>query len=103
MQFDPNSTPPCYKTQDEDVVIQQDDEIRIKIVGLRVDATDIVSHYCTLKKHQIFINFFLSLLLEHLWMTTWVWSVDLFQAMFSLSQYDSCVGASRLNITREGM
>jgi len=42
MQFDPNSTPPCYKTQDEDVVIQQDDEIRIKIVGLRVDATDIV-------------------------------------------------------------
>ncbi|XP_045023385.1 DNA-directed RNA polymerase II subunit RPB7 isoform X2 [Daphnia magna] len=41
MQFDPNSTPPCYKTQDEDVVIQQDDEIRIKIVGLRVDATDI--------------------------------------------------------------
>jgi hypothetical protein len=43
MQFDPNSTPPCYKTQDEDVVIQQDDEIRIKIVGLRVDATDIVS------------------------------------------------------------
>ena len=44
MQFDPNSTPPCYKTQDEDVVIQQDDEIRIKIVGLRVDATDIVSN-----------------------------------------------------------
>lgn len=41
MQFDPNSTPHCYKTADEDVVIQQDDEIRIKIVGLRVDATDI--------------------------------------------------------------
>ena len=26
----------------QDNVIQQDDEIRIKIVGLRVDATDIV-------------------------------------------------------------
>ena len=23
MSFDPNSNPPCYKTQDEDVVIQQ--------------------------------------------------------------------------------
>ena len=54
MQFDPNSTPPCYKTQDEDVVIQQDDEIRIKIVGLRVDATDIVSVINRLK-----VNFML--------------------------------------------
>lgn len=26
-------------------MIQQDDEIRIKIVGLRVDATDIVMNY----------------------------------------------------------
>ncbi|KAJ8308515.1 hypothetical protein KUTeg_013389 [Tegillarca granosa] len=41
MEFDPNSNPPCYKTKDEDVVIQQDDEIRIKIVGTRVDANDI--------------------------------------------------------------
>jgi DNA-directed RNA polymerase II subunit RPB7 len=41
MTFDANSTPPCYKTQDEDVVIQQDDEIRLKIVGTRIDATDI--------------------------------------------------------------
>ena len=41
MTFDANSSPPCYKTQDEDVVIQQDDEIRLKIVGTRVDATDI--------------------------------------------------------------
>ncbi|EEC04846.1 DNA-directed RNA polymerase subunit E', putative, partial [Ixodes scapularis] len=43
MQFDPNSNPPCYRTQDEDVIIQQDDEIRLKIVGTRVDASDIVS------------------------------------------------------------
>lgn len=41
MEFDPNSNPHCYKTKDEDVVIQQDDEIRIKIVGTRVDAKDI--------------------------------------------------------------
>ena len=27
----------------QDMVIQQDDEIRVKVVGTRVDATDIVS------------------------------------------------------------
>uniref|UniRef100_A0A8C8RU48 DNA-directed RNA polymerase subunit n=2 Tax=Archelosauria TaxID=1329799 RepID=A0A8C8RU48_9SAUR len=43
MEFDPNSNPPCYKTVDEDIVIQQDDEIRLKIVGTRVDKNDIVS------------------------------------------------------------
>merc|ERR1712131_290051 len=32
MEFDPDSNPPCYKTKDEDSVIQQDDEIRLKIV-----------------------------------------------------------------------
>jgi len=41
MAFDPNSNPPCYKTADEETVIQQDDEIRLKIVGTRVDASDI--------------------------------------------------------------
>ena len=41
MTFDPNSNPPCYKTSEEDMVIQQDDEIRLKIVGTRVDASDI--------------------------------------------------------------
>lgn len=41
MEFDPNSNPPCYKTMDEDIVIQQDDEIRLKIVGTRVDKNDI--------------------------------------------------------------
>jgi hypothetical protein len=39
----------------QDVVIQQDDEIRIKIVGLRVDATDIVS-YLIMLKHFIVLN-----------------------------------------------
>ncbi|XP_064120234.1 DNA-directed RNA polymerase II subunit RPB7-like [Macrobrachium nipponense] len=51
LEFDPNSNPPCYKSRDEEVVIQQDDEIRVKIVGTRVDATDIVSFFemlCTI-------------------------------------------------------
>uniref|UniRef100_T1IUK5 DNA-directed RNA polymerase II subunit RPB7 n=1 Tax=Strigamia maritima TaxID=126957 RepID=T1IUK5_STRMM len=38
-QFDPNSN--CYKTDDEDMVICEDDEIRLKIVGTRVDVNDI--------------------------------------------------------------
>ena len=41
MSFAPTSNPPCYKTSEEDMVIQQDDEIRLKIVGTRVDASDI--------------------------------------------------------------
>ncbi|XP_028409748.1 DNA-directed RNA polymerase II subunit RPB7 [Dendronephthya gigantea] len=41
MKFDPQSNPPCYKTEAEDVVIQQEDEIRLRIVGTRVDANDI--------------------------------------------------------------
>ncbi|XP_043476734.1 DNA-directed RNA polymerase II subunit RPB7 [Leptopilina heterotoma] len=41
MQFCPNINPPCYKSKEEDVVIQADDEIRIKIVGTRVDANGI--------------------------------------------------------------
>lgn len=41
MIFYANLNPPCYKNQDEDV-IQQDDEIRIKIIGLRVDTNNIV-------------------------------------------------------------
>lgn len=42
MQFCPNFNPPCYKSKEEDVVIQADDEIRLKIVGTRVDASGIV-------------------------------------------------------------
>ncbi|XP_033300594.1 DNA-directed RNA polymerase II subunit RPB7 isoform X1 [Bombus vosnesenskii] len=41
MQFCPNINPPCYKSKEEDVIIQPDDEIRLKIVGTRVDATGI--------------------------------------------------------------
>ncbi|PAA76434.1 hypothetical protein BOX15_Mlig027013g32 [Macrostomum lignano] len=41
MKFDPTSNPPCYKTEDEESVIQEDDDIRIRIMGMRVDANDI--------------------------------------------------------------
>lgn len=41
MEFEPNSNPPCYKTADESVIIKQDDEIRVKLIGTRVDASDI--------------------------------------------------------------
>jgi DNA-directed RNA polymerase subunit E'/Rpb7 len=41
MEFCPNVQPPCYKSKDEDIVIHNDDEIRLKIVGTRVDATGI--------------------------------------------------------------
>jgi len=41
MKYDPESKPPCYRTNDDDVIIQKEDEIRLKIVGTRVDAKDI--------------------------------------------------------------
>ncbi|CAG0917009.1 unnamed protein product [Notodromas monacha] len=41
MEFDANSNPPCYKTKDEDIMISPEDEIRVKIVGTRINATDI--------------------------------------------------------------
>lgn len=43
MEFCPNVNPPCYKSKQEDNVIQEEDVIRLKIVGTRVDATGIVS------------------------------------------------------------
>uniref|UniRef100_A0A8W8HZI9 DNA-directed RNA polymerase II subunit RPB7 n=1 Tax=Magallana gigas TaxID=29159 RepID=A0A8W8HZI9_MAGGI len=56
MEFDPNSNPPCYKNKEEDEVIQQDDEIRLKIVGTRVDAKDIVSYLSKMKQMQKIIT-----------------------------------------------
>ncbi|KAI8424899.1 hypothetical protein MSG28_006819 [Choristoneura fumiferana] len=41
MEFCPNVNPPCYKSKQEDNVIQEEDVIRLKIVGTRVDATGI--------------------------------------------------------------
>ncbi|KAK6637031.1 DNA-directed RNA polymerase II subunit RPB7 [Polyplax serrata] len=41
MQFCPNVNPPCYQSKGGHFVIQADDEIRLKIVGTRVDASGI--------------------------------------------------------------
>jgi DNA-directed RNA polymerase II subunit RPB7 len=44
MEFDPQSVPPCYVSQGGEVIerIQKDTEVRLKIIGTRVDATEIV-------------------------------------------------------------
>lgn len=47
MEFDPASNPPCYRSTDEDVSIEQEDELRVRIVGLRVEAKDIFA-ICTI-------------------------------------------------------
>lgn len=70
MEFDPNANPPCYKTKDDEMVINQDDEIRVKIVGIRVDATDIFAIGTFLL--SILFNYsiyrIIYLMQEHLWM-----------------------------------
>jgi len=83
MEFDALATPACYKSKDEDIVIKQDDEIRLKIVGTRVDATGIVSLellYDCLSKFRLRLSFIktqcqcvfvFSLLLAPLWTTIW--------------------------------
>ena len=42
MKFDPHRKPPCFISTNEDVRIAPDDDVRLKIVGIRVDATEIV-------------------------------------------------------------
>ncbi|SAM05989.1 hypothetical protein [Absidia glauca] len=39
MRYDPNSTPPCYSSDDQ--VIHKGAQVRIKLVGTRIDATEI--------------------------------------------------------------
>ncbi|XP_050444352.1 DNA-directed RNA polymerase II subunit RPB7-like isoform X1 [Adelges cooleyi] len=41
LQFCPNTSPPCYKSKEENIAIQPEDTIRLKIVGTRVDASGI--------------------------------------------------------------
>ena len=43
MKFDPNSNPPCFNNPEEQVSIERNARVRLKIVGTRVDATEIVS------------------------------------------------------------
>ncbi|CAF2627976.1 unnamed protein product [Rotaria sp. Silwood2] len=40
MEYDPSANPPCYKKKDDDLMIQPEDSIRVKIAGLQVDAKD---------------------------------------------------------------
>jgi len=43
MNFDAQSTAPCFISEDGTVKIEKDSEVRLKIVGTRVDATEIFS------------------------------------------------------------
>lgn len=45
MKFDPNSNPPCFSNPEEQVSIERNARVRLKIVGTRVDATEIVGDY----------------------------------------------------------
>lgn len=46
-EHDPSTNPPCYRSKEEDSVVQSEAELRVRIVGLRVDANDIFA-ICTL-------------------------------------------------------
>jgi len=41
MKFDPNASPPCFVNSEEQISIERNAKIRLKIVGTRVDATEI--------------------------------------------------------------
>ncbi len=45
MTFDQSATSPCFISQDATTKIEKDSEVRLKIVGTRVDATEIVSNH----------------------------------------------------------
>uniref|UniRef100_A0A0N4ZFI5 DNA-directed RNA polymerase II subunit RPB7 n=1 Tax=Parastrongyloides trichosuri TaxID=131310 RepID=A0A0N4ZFI5_PARTI len=41
LKFDTLNDIPCFKNDDETIIIKLDDEIRVKLIGTRVDASDI--------------------------------------------------------------
>ena len=45
MKFDPNATPPCFSNTEEQILIERNARVRLKIVGTRVDATEIVGSF----------------------------------------------------------
>ena len=49
MRFDPNATPPCFSNSEEHISIERNGRVRLKIVGTRVDATEIVSWSASLQ------------------------------------------------------
>jgi hypothetical protein len=57
MKFDPNSNPPCFNNPEEQVSIERNARVRLKIVGTRVDATEIVSEdTCHAYTHDHLLN-----------------------------------------------
>ncbi|PLW43906.1 hypothetical protein PCANC_09619 [Puccinia coronata f. sp. avenae] len=41
LKFDPNANPPCFSSDEDQATIEKGTRIRLKIVGTRVDATEI--------------------------------------------------------------
>ena len=41
MKFDPNANPPCFSNPDDNISIERNARVRLKLLGLRVDATEI--------------------------------------------------------------
>lgn len=41
MEFDGLSVPPSYRTADESLVIRPGDDVRVKLIGIRVDHNDL--------------------------------------------------------------
>eukprot|EP01080_Neovahlkampfia_damariscottae_P004409 gene4409-7784_t len=41
MRFEPDSTPPCFISEDQSIKIQKDDEIRLKVVGTNFENQQI--------------------------------------------------------------
>jgi DNA-directed RNA polymerase subunit E'/Rpb7 len=45
MTFSTADNIPCYQSSDQTVSLAKDDEVRLKIVGTRIDAAEIVSFF----------------------------------------------------------
>lgn len=53
MSFDSEATPPCFTSEDGSIKIEKDSEVRLKIVGSRVDATEIVRNQMIANTHLV--------------------------------------------------
>jgi DNA-directed RNA polymerase subunit E'/Rpb7 len=42
LKFDPNSNPPAYVSEDQNTRIEKGESVRMRLIGTRVDATEIV-------------------------------------------------------------
>jgi DNA-directed RNA polymerase II subunit RPB7 len=41
MRFEPDSTPPCFISEDQSIKIQKDDDIRLKVVGTNFENQNV--------------------------------------------------------------